>query len=224
MDCRMIDQGFDGNRVRFIRSVFEIELESRPLDPIRRSTATGRLSLPPKLKFETWAIPLQDFYSALLIDKGCVMTVVKRNHATFRGLHTRMMVSDNEGFRSQTMVIMPEMATMIAAKLSAGGLLDDEAMIRTANFQRWMIYICGLIRQGKLKAVSQNTLRVLAVPEGYRDLVCMRSGRELARCVTALAAGEGLSKEHIYRLLRRIRGGNVITTKGMPRKTRHQKE
>lgn len=222
MDYRMIDQSFDGKRVRFIRSELEIALEPRVLALSRGPSATNR-PLTHKFKFETWAIPLQDFCSALSIEKTSVKVVIKRNHAAYLGLHTLMPVPDGDGSRRRTTVIVPEMATAIAARLAAGGQLDDEAVTRIADFQRWLIYIGGLIRQGKLQAVSQNTMRVLAVPDGYRDLVCMRSGRELARRVTALADAEGLSKEHVYRLLRRLRGGNVITKSGVSRKKRSVK-
>jgi hypothetical protein len=134
-----------------------------------------------------------------------------------------MPVPEGIGCQRRALVLAQEMATAIAARLSVVNHKNKDSQTLLIEFQRWIIYVGGLIRKGKLKALSQQMIRLLGVPQGYRDLLFMQSGRELARRVKALAEVEGKSSEHIYRLLRRMRGGNVVTLKGVHRKVRKSK-
>jgi hypothetical protein len=208
MDSRQVIQCFRGKPVRFFRATFETEINPQSESVSRQ-----------KLKIQTYAVPLIDLCNATGCDKALVMRHFEALKETYHGLFTNETLPDTTGKSQPSILMAYEMVIGVASSLITSRI-NDLSRARVIDFQRWVLQIISLIRRRKLQFFTNPYNVFKNAPAVYIEMLQMVSGAHLSRKVTIQAETEGITREQIYRRLHQMRGGNVITTKGVPRKMR----
>jgi hypothetical protein len=208
MDNCQVIQCFRGKPVRFFRATFETDVNSR----------SGYVSQQ-KFQLQTYALPLIDFCNACGCDKAHMMKHFEALKETFQGLFITESLSDTTGKLQPGIIMAHEMVIGLASSLCASPI-ESLTRARLIDFQRWMLRVVSLIRKGNLNFTNHPFNIFKNAPPKWVELLSLRSGHMLAAQVKAIAREEGISAEHAYRRLNQMRGGNVLTAKGIPRKKR----
>jgi hypothetical protein len=200
----VIIQHFLGVPVRFFRLDFEINFVIKAM--------VTRKSL------QTWAIPLADIALAVNYPENLIRGMIQSNLKFFLEFWKVDFLTDNHGRHQNIILIAIEMLSALTVKIQAPGTNNRGIRKRARQFQRWMAIVLNMIRIGKLKPM--RIPRSIDFRSKYVPLLSIPSGREHKNRVCELARGEGRSNATIYRHLKFIRGSNIITSKGVPRRRR----
>lgn len=208
MDNRRIIQSFLDKPVRF----YKVTL---PLGNTLPSTCRP-------FHADTYAIPLEDFCNAVCCGQDEILKLIKLPEHPSSELYLLDQLSGKGGKQVQSVILSKELLYGLTFSLWE---MESEPDIkaRIVSFQRWIMMVVGQIRTGKLHFSRNRFAEFNDAPQEYLDLLQMRSCRELSQQVKWLAEKEGVRYESIYRRLRAMRGSNVITENGLPRKTRRAK-
>jgi len=208
MNNHQIIQSFQGKPVRFYKATFKVGVKTRPTSISHQN-----------FYLETYAIPLPDFCNAIGCDKTFVTKLIGTSKEVAQGLYRGEQFADKEGLLQSSVLIALELANGLAFNISTLHI-KPLSKIRIADFQKWVLFIVSQIRKGKFQFTKNPYNEFKNAPLEYIEMLQMKSGALLSQRVTVQAEMEGISREHVYRRLRQMRGGNVITKKGVPRKMR----
>ena len=238
MDLAII-QSFLDRPVRFFKTNFEVDLRHHndatgqkledhndPPGQPENGTEMGGHDAPPisgrKFSFETWAIPLEDYAAAVGYQGTLIRRMIRLNIDSFRDFFQIEAVLDRTAAqRRKTILMAVEMCETLTMRLQASRIRDAEIRARVIRFQRWVPIVFHMIRTRKLRPVRWN--KGIDLDSKYLPLLSIPSGRAHSERIGELAQAEGKSRQTIYRHLKAVRGTNIITGRGVPRKTRIRK-
>lgn len=209
MDNRQVVQNFFGKPVRIFKATFKVDPHTRNFSQPHQ-----------KFTIETYGMPLPDFCSAVSYDQSHVMSLVYSYREAFQGLYCIESIPDKSGRLQPTVIMALEMVECLFFQLYTQDVSTHLPRTKMIRFWRQLLLTISLIRSRKLMFTHDPFTAFKAASPEYRDLLLMRSSREFALLVKARAETEGVTKETVYRRLRRMRGSNVINGKGLPRKVR----
>lgn len=212
MENRQVVQHFCGKPVRFYKKTFQVKIDSQL-----------SFSLQNNICLDTYAVPLSDFCDATSCDESLVKKLIASLAPTFLDLCIAKPIPDKRGCLKPGIIMAREMVDALMLNLFTISGTSQVCKAKLIKFFPWIIQVIDLIRKGKLKFVRNQLGEFKKLPSAYRDLLSLQSSRELASRVKLQAGIEGVRPETIYRRLREIRGGSVITKNGIPRKTRRVK-
>jgi len=239
MNKMPIIQNFFGTPVRFFKTEFDMEMTphyegsspklvlemgSRKMTPStsKKDVAMGcRYNTPSgaKISIQTWAIPLPDFCKALNQNPFNITRMIKGNSDVFEGLYRTEKIADALGRMQPTFLMALEMCQMLVAKLHTSRLKDPQIKALVVGFQRYLTFTFYLINTRQLRparwpkngeAIDPRYLHSLSIPSGCEHKVLIQ----------AIAKEEDFSENTSYRRAHKVRGSNIITAKGKPRRTR----
>ena len=200
----LIIQNFLGTPVRFFKVDFEINLEVEIL--------SGRKFL------QAWVIPLADIALAVNYPPSLIRRMIQLNLKFFVDFYKVDFVTDNHG-RHQSIIFIPiEMLSAFIMEMQASRTKNPKTRERARHFQRWAMIVLHMIRTRKLMPV--RWIRSVDINSKYIPLLFVPSGREHQKRVVQLAKEENKSIQTIYRHLVFLRGSNIITSKGIPKRSR----
>jgi hypothetical protein len=195
----VIIQNFFRIPVRFFRLNFEVEMHTRKA-------------------LQTWAIPLADLASSVNYPQRLIRKIILRNLKFFIHSYKIDFARDSYG-RYESMILIPgEMMSALTVGIQGSSTKNPKIRERARHFQRWALIVLHMIRTRKL--IPVRWIRSTDVDSKYIALLSIPSGRDHKKRVAELAREEGKSLMTIYRRLKWIRGSNIITARGTPRKTR----
>lgn len=227
MENKPVVQNFLGKPVRFYKTTFGVEMTPRNTGSSMREAYSKQTEMRGRnapssrniFTVETYAIPFPDFCQAIGYDERSVTKLIRSSRDVFEGLHRVEKIPDSLGRIQSTIMLSQEMADGLVFKISTSRIKDEATRNQVIDFQRFIMLTIGLIRRGKLK-MTHDLATSFSCPPDYQNLLTLPSGRDLKRAVGVVADREGISAETVYRKLRRLRGSNVINSRGIPRKQR----
>lgn len=210
MDLAII-QTFLNRPVRFFKANFEVDLHPHDGD-----TAS------PKFPLETWAIPMPDYAEAVGYPTKRVWRMIQLNLPSFQDFFKYELIFDRANAQRRNTILMAvEMCETLTMRLQASRIKDPEIRARVIRFQRWVPIVFHMIRTRRLRPIQWN--KGIDLDSSYLPLLSVPSGKSHKERVVELANAEGKSPMTIYRRLKAVRGTNIITRRGVPRKTRARK-
>ncbi|MGO8988756.1 MAG: hypothetical protein ACLQGU_04315 [bacterium] len=200
--CRypLIVQNFYGNCVRLFRVKFEVEIHT-------------------KKSLDLWAIPVADLASSTNYPQKFIRAMVLRNLKFFLNFHKIDFAADNRGGHESMLLIPVEMLSALTLGIQASSTKNPRVRDRARSFQAWVMVILSMIGTRKLRPL--RWIRATRIDSNHLiPLLCLPSGKNHKKQVLKVAKEEGKTAGTIYRHLKFLRGCNMITSKGVPRRSR----
>lgn len=202
-----IIQSFFGTVVRFFNAEFKMEMRHHYDTPS-----------PTEIVIKTWAVALPDYATSIGYPEHLIRRMIRLNNEVFRHLWRIEQIPDVLGRIQPTILMAQAMCDMLATNLYTSRIKDPSKRAAIIRFQQWTMIVFDMIRMGKLRPARwpQRT----NVSQKYLPLLSIPSGKFHREKIIELAREEGRCLNTIYRRLKLVRGSNIITAKGKPRKSR----